>query len=298
MQIAIIIPVYNHLSFTKQALADLSSALKDIQEPLFPVIIIDDGSSDGTGEWININYPDVHLLQGDGNLWWSGAVNMGARYALESLKADFILLWNNDINFDGCYFRNLIRIIKENNNDTIIGSKILVEEQPDIIWSMGGYFNPVSGKHGMVGYFKKNEEVYKKVFEADWLTGMGTIIPGQIIEKLGYWDNINFPQYSGDSDFTYRAKLKGHKIIVHPDLILFNKTEHSGVTRPHSFKQLLNLLTDNRSKSNFKRNLKFYKLYAKSCRAYMHFYWKYCLIFGGFIKWKIFDVFGIRKKRT
>ncbi|MBN1415983.1 MAG: glycosyltransferase family 2 protein [Bacteroidales bacterium] len=297
MQIAIIIPVHNRLELTKKTLFDLSDNVKDIHECAFPIVLVDDGSSDGTASWVAETYPAVHILQGNGNLWWSGGVNLGVKYALEELKTDYILLWNNDITVVKNYFQTLLHILKNSNNKTIIGSKILVAEKPDIVWSMGGYFDPVSGKHGMFGYFEKNDEKYEKALEVDWLAGMGTVIPGNIIEKIGYWDNINFPQYHGDSDFTYRAKRKGYSVIVHPALKIYNRTKSSGIDHSGSFKQLLRLMTDNRSKINFRKNLMFYRLYAKSYRAFLYLYWRYCLIFGGFFKWKVLEFLGVRKKR-
>lgn len=295
MQIAIIIPVYNHLHLTKQTLYDLAIALKDV-DSFFQPVIIDDGSSDGTFEWVLKNYPKIHILKGDGHLWWSGAVNLGARYAIETLESDYILLWNNDIVFDNIYFQNILNVIKKYGSDTIIGSQIYVAGQDNMTWSLGGYFDPYSGKHGMAGYFKKTHESLGNVIDADWLTGMGTIIPKKIIEDLNYWDYDNFPQYYGDSDFTYRAKLKGYKIFVHPELRIFNKVEYSGIGHSGSFRNLLRLMTDNRSKINIKRNFKWYKLYAKSYRAFIYFFWRYCLIFGGFFKWKTLGFFGIRKE--
>jgi GT2 family glycosyltransferase len=296
MTLAIILPVYNHLEYTKITLNELSVKLSSVGDGSFQIILIDDGSSDGTSDWVSLNFSKVHILKGDGNLWWSGAVNKGAKYAFEELKADYILLWNNDITIEKNYFQTLISLLKENNHDTIIGSKILVSGQSDVIWSMGGYFNPKTGKYGMYGYFEPDSDKYKDIMHADWLTGMGTIIPKQAVDKVGYWDNQNFPQYHGDSDFTYRAKLNGFKVIVVPSLIMYNVVENSGIEHKGSFKILLRLLTDIRSKSNLKKNFTFYHRYATSFLAYLPLIWHYIKIFGGFFKWKFLALFNLRKK--
>ena len=68
------------------------------------VIIIDDGSSDGSKKWLRNNYPCVEVLEGSGNLWWSGAMNLGLDYVLSQTKAKYILLWNNDIKPSKDYF--------------------------------------------------------------------------------------------------------------------------------------------------------------------------------------------------
>jgi GT2 family glycosyltransferase len=295
MTISILLPVHNHLEFTKITLNDLSKCLKKTNDDIFYILLIDDGSTDGTFDWVSANHPGVHILQGDGNLWWSGAINLGAKYALDKLNTDYVLLWNNDITVEESYFRTLLQMLGKNSNDTIIGSKIYVAGQPGLVWSMGGYFDPISGHYDMIAYFKKDNEKYENVIEADWLTGMGTAIPRNIIESVGLWDNINFPLYHGDSDFTYRAKLKGFKIRVYPNLKLFNAIKNSGLEHSGSIKKLFRLITDIRSKSNFKTNLIFYRRYAKSYKAYLYLLWTYFKIFGGFLKWKILGLFHIKK---
>ena len=89
----------------------------------------------------------------------------------------------------------MIGIINGLDTPVVIGSKIYVAEQPNMVWSAGGYFNPRSGKNGMYGYFENDTEELNRIREVDWLTGMGTVIPREVIERIGYWDNENFPQY-------------------------------------------------------------------------------------------------------
>jgi GT2 family glycosyltransferase len=82
----------------------------------------------------------------------------------------------------------------------------MVKENPKLVWSMGGIFNPVIRKIFYEWYYSYDSDLFNTRLDADWLTGMGTLIPGEIIKKASFWDAHNFPQYHGDSDFTYRAK--------------------------------------------------------------------------------------------
>ncbi len=296
MKLSILLPVHNHLNFTRIAITALSSHLDSIEDNEISIIVIDDGSTDGTYEWVQQHFPEVALLQGDGNLWWSGAINMGAKYAIEVLKSHFILLWNNDISFENNYFAQLLKILKNTDNCTILGSKILIKENPSLVWSMGGHFDPVSGKNFMYGYYKQDGEEYVNIRQVDWLTGMGTIIPADIVKEIGYWNDRDFPQYLGDADFTYRAKLKGYTLKVMPELILYNQVKNSGLEHTGKISQLFRVLFDLRSKGNFARNLKFHRLYAKSIQAYFPFFWNYFKIIGGFFKWKILGIFGMQKR--
>ena len=292
--IAVLIPIHNGLSFTRVALSNLRLAADKTNLDKLNVkqIVIDDGSTDGSYDAIKNEFSEVTVLKGDGNLWWSGAINMGAKHALERMGVEYLLLWNNDIVFSDDYFENLFNMLDKTDPGTIIGSKILVKEQPDLVWSMGGYFNPKTGKYGMYGYYDRDTEEYGLIKSVDWLTGMGTLIPRKVVDKIGYWDSINFPQYHGDSDFTYRAKLAGFDLLVFPSLILFNSVKNSGIEHEGDVMKLFQLFTSTKSKSNIRRVLKFYNLYAKSFRAYLPLIWSYFCVIGGFFKSKILKFFG------
>lgn len=278
-----------------RTLEELDRHLRLVNMARFFTVLIDDGSKDGTAGWVRQNYPDVIILTGDGNLWWSGAINLGASYAIETLKADYLVLWNNDIEIDDDYFQELIRILSGSERPAIIGSKIYVAGSQDIVWSAGGYFNTKTGKGYMYGYFEPDSEELKMERSVDWLTGMGTVIPRKVVEQIGYWDNENFPQYHGDSDFTFRAKLEGIEVKIYPSLKLYNHVDNSGIEHQGSLKSLYRLLTDIRSKSNLSKNLLFYRKYVKSPFAYLPLIWLYLKIIGGFIKWNILGLLGLRK---
>jgi GT2 family glycosyltransferase len=294
-KIAILIPVHNGIDFTRKCILDLQdSFLKtSFQNYTAEIVVIDDGSSDGTSEWIRHNMPSVHLIQGDGNLWWSGAMNAGARYAFDKLSCDFVLLWNNDIIPGPDYFTILDEIMKEAASDRIIGSKIYKSKQ--VIWSFGGYFNPRSGRKFMIGFDRNDSEEFNQLQEADWLTGMGTLIPKEVFDLIGYWDNVSFPLYHGDIDFTYRAKLKGIAVLAHPLLKIWNDTSNSGINHKGEWKALIRMLTDIKSKYNVRKNFLFYQKYAKSIFAYWPLIPGYYHLFGGFLKWKVLGLFKIQK---
>jgi GT2 family glycosyltransferase len=296
MELALLLPVHNNLAYTKTTVEAVAEEFGKIADHTFRLIVIDDGSTDGTSEWVRAHHPATVLLHGEGNLWWSGAINMGAKYAMDVLHADYLILWNNDIQFEKDYFHHLCHILSGSDHQTIYGSKILIKEQPGLVWSMGGYFNPKTGAFGMHGYYDNDGKDYRIQKAVDWLTGMGTIIPRQAVEQIGYWDSQHFPQYHGDSDFTWRAKMKGIKIMVHPELLIYNNVSSTGIEHGGSIKSLLRTMTDLRSKTNFRVNLSFYRLHADGLRAYVPFLASYLKVFGGFFKWRLLGWFGIRKK--
>ncbi len=296
VKIGILIPVFNNLSFTQKSLDRLYEIISfpgtiDIQ-----ILVINDGSTDGTGNWIKDNYPQTHLLPGDGNLWWSGGINLGMKYALRTLGCDYLLWWNNDILPAEDYFIELEKIILT-HKPMIAGSKIFYAHEPDLVWSMGGIFNTRNGMKYMRGMNKKDNPELDVIFDADWLPGMGTLLNKEVVQKIGWLDEKNFPQYHGDSDYTYRASLAGIEIKVFPRLKIWNDKSNSGLLHRDSYKLLIRSLTDIKSNYHIGKDVLFYRKYATSIRAYQTLVSKYCFYIGGFVKWKLLNLLGVRKKR-
>lgn len=296
-KIAILIPVFNKIELTKKCLESLlplvdSDSLQNFEAQIF---VIDDGSNDGTGEWVENSHPEVEVLKGDGSLWWSGGINMGARYAIEQTDADFILLWNNDILAETVFFKELDAFINEVSDQMIIGSKIYALHPPDQIWAFGAIFNPKNGAKYMIGFDQVDSEEFESIREVDWLPGMGTLVPVDVIKKIGYWDAENFEQYHGDSDFTYRAKTKGYKILVYPQLKLWNDVSNTGISHEGKLSNLTRLLTDTRSLYHFRKNMLFVRRFSTSYLAYWPLFVSYFRLFGGFFKWKLLAIFGLKK---
>lgn len=297
MKVSIVFPVHNGLRYTKMCLKSLFGFIDNIgkDKAEFYVVVVDDGSTDGTYEWISKNYIRVKLLRGDGNLWWSGGINLAVDFAINEMKTDYIVWWNNDILPDKDYFKNLLNILENNRPDTIVGSKIYLSKDQDIVWSMGGIFNPITGFKDMIGTRQPDSDQLQNPVQCDWLTGMGTITHSSVYQEIGMVDEKNFPQYHGDSDFTFRAKKHGFNLIVNPRLKIYNDTDNSGLIHNDNTSNFFRSLFTIRSSYNIAKEFKFYRMHAETIRAYIPFLGKYGKYIGGFIKWKLLGIIG--KKR-
>ena len=122
--VAIVVPVYNN----KEDTTEFLESLKGVTYPNYKVIIIDDGSTDGTEEMIKEKYPYVILLKGDGNLWWSRATNRGIEKAIE-IGADYVLLGDNDVIVDSEFISTLVDTAEKNPRE-IINSKDYYYDDP------------------------------------------------------------------------------------------------------------------------------------------------------------------------
>lgn len=266
MKIAIVIPVYNRIEITKTGLKKLSHALAySRNDNRYKIIVVDDGSTDGTSAWILENFKDIVLLKGDGNLWWSGAVNKGASYALDVLESDYVLLWNDDTSPAPDYFVSLNKHLKYIDQDTILGSHVL-DELSKRTWFKGAYYSKA------IGYVKhiKGEKSRREI---NCLTGMGTLVPAKVILDQNYWDATYFPQYYGDLDFTLRSYNKRIKLEVKPDLILYNNTKYSSFNQDRRLKDYMKSLTKIQSRYNIRIEALFHKRHSRS------FIWRFTMLF-------------------
>src|SRR5215813_1669796 len=107
--IYVVIPVHNRLDATWECLESLSC--QTYQH--FNIVLVDDGSTDGTAEHISQKYPEVAILRGDGNLWWTGATNLGVRYTTQHCREDdYVLTLNNDTVLPPEYLKTMMSLAR------------------------------------------------------------------------------------------------------------------------------------------------------------------------------------------
>jgi len=299
-KIAFIIPVFNRLENNKECLRILDEHHESrfFQENEVIIIFVDDGSTDGTEEWIRDNYPDVIVLKGDGNLWYSGSLNMGIKHALEELNSDFIQIWENDIVPGEKYFDHTQDILDQWDGKSLIASKLYYQNNPDIVFSMGGVFDTRTGYKALIARNQKDGPEYSDPREVDWFSGQQGLIHRDIIARVGFLDNKNFPQYHADVDYSLRVRNAGYKIMVYPTLKLYNDSELTGINqlKNKTFGQYFESLRSIRSNNNIRKEIIFYRKHTRGILAYRGFLRKYYIYTGSFIKWKFLGWLGIKRK--
>jgi len=261
-KISIITPIHNGIEFTIEYLQSLAK----VRYSNYEIIVIDDGSTDGSSEIIARDFPHVRLLQGDGNLWWAGSTNMGIRDAL-ARGTDFILTMNNDVQVSPDFLDELVCSAKDNPG-AIIGGKIYVMHDPERIWSAGGKLKWVTGKTLLqVGHGQLDRDEFCHRRRMDFLTGMNVLIPATVFARIGLYDDQKFPQYHADTEFTLRARRAAIPILFEPKACIWNRVESTYmqrfiVNRNFGWKEIWTLISSVRSPMNL--------------RCYWLLHWRYC----------------------
>src|SRR5262245_56257780 len=139
----VVVPVFNRRSYTESFLRCMRKQTFEN----FQVIVVDDGSTDGTFEMISQHFKEVQLLCGDGNLWWTGAMNAGIRHAmLQAAETDAVLVINNDLEVDPDYLQILYKLYQFMPK-TLIGSVVVDIDNPNRIDDGGVVINWLTAKY-------------------------------------------------------------------------------------------------------------------------------------------------------
>lgn len=210
ISVAIVTPVHNRRDITGQCLRSLSRIKSDGLD--VHVIVVDDGSTDGTSEAISREFPDVEIIEADGSLWFTEGTNVGVRRALES-DPKYILMMNDDQVFDDNFLEFLVETA-EANPRSIVGPLLLLWDQPHKIFQVAPVWNTWLGgwKHW---YQQTVWTVPDRPFEVDLIVGNCVLVPSDAIKECGLMNSKRYPNF-GDAEYTPRLKRAGWKLVIDP----------------------------------------------------------------------------------
>ncbi|MBK8811521.1 MAG: glycosyltransferase family 2 protein [Acidobacteria bacterium] len=214
-RVEIVTPVHNRRDITLQCLRSLSRVNKDGLS--VHVVIVDDGSTDGTSEAIRASYPEVEIVSGDGNLWFTAGTNRGIEAALKH-DPDFILTINDDEVFDAEFLQRMIATARRNSR-SIVGALLLLWDEPHRIFQVAPRWETFSG--GFRHWVKQTVwTVPAKPWEVELIVGNCVLFPVAAIRENGLMNEKRFPHF-GDAEYTPRMRRNGWKLLVDPSARVF-----------------------------------------------------------------------------
>ena len=239
--VALVVPVHNG----KEDTGEFLDSLKRVSYPNYKIIIIDDGSTDGTKEMIRQEYPEVMLLKGNGNLWSSGAINMGIEKAID-IAAKYVLQIDNDTVVDPEFISALVDAAEENPRSIIV-PKVYQYHDPKRIEKAGYERHWFGLFYYPAGYGEIDQGQYDSQQDVPWADTM-MLVNTTFFKDIGMMDAENLPLYGADMDFTLRAHKRGYRIIYEPRSMIWHKRHTSarkGIPDTTSLRSRLIYLTTN-----------------------------------------------------
>lgn len=198
----LIIPVHNRKAITLSCLDHLYTQ-GDAHR--YHIVVVDDGSTDGTAEAIQQHYPDVTVLSGNGDLWWTGATALGMQYAYQQGATYFFWLNDDCLPLPG----------------TLPGLVQFMENHPNTLVGPACYANTVNPKTLQNSGFCGRYSYKGQPGEVRWVEGLSgwcAGIPVSVVEAIGFPDANRFPHYIGDTMYSLKAVRRGFKACLVGDL--------------------------------------------------------------------------------
>lgn len=225
MEVSVVIPNFNGIAFLDSVLASLEGQTLNN----FEVILVDNGSTDGSRSFVTANYPWVHLIELSENFGFCGAVNAGIRAA----KAPYVLLLNNDTEVKEDFVEEMLAAIRRHKNAFSCGARMVQYHDRDKLDDVGNYYCALGwsfarGRGKDIHAYETEDRIFSACAGA-------AIYRKKILEKIGYFDEEHFA-YLEDTDIGYRARIYGYENWYAPKAIVYHVGSGTSGSRYNQFK--------------------------------------------------------------
>ncbi len=206
LKVSIVVPNWNGMRFVGMCLDSL--AKMDFED--YEVIVVDNGSSDGSREMIEQQYPEVRLLKLPDNMGFAIACNEG----IKASSAEYIVLLNNDIEVTPDWLKELYGGMERHPECGMGTTKMMFLDQRDVFYNTGDLFHSWSSGGGRgqgekdLGQYEREEYVFGAC------AGAG-IYRREFFNQVGLFDE-DFFIFAEDVDLNMRGQLQGLKAVYLP----------------------------------------------------------------------------------
>ena len=213
-------------------MAFLDECLRSLEEQSFSdfeIILVDNGSVDGSAEYVAENYPETRVIKLEKNYGFCKAVNVG----IQAAKAPYVILLNNDVRADKNFVREMLLGMKKYPDCFSCGAQMRNMYEPDKIDDAGDYYCALGWAFAL-GKDKDivNYQIPRRIFAA---SGGAAIYRKELFEEIGYFDEKHFA-YLEDIDLGYRSAIWGYSNWYLPKAVVYHAGSGTSGSRYNDFK--------------------------------------------------------------
>lgn len=223
-------PLVYAVTLTWNQREDTLTCLKSLSQmtyPNFRLLLVDNGSTDGTVPAVRAAALQVEIICNQSNLGFSGGFNVGLRHALAH-GAEFVFMVNNDTYVAPDVLNELMDYTTDPQVG-ILSPKIYSADEPNRIWSLGGKRNWWNYEMLSSADGQPDNGQWEQPMEQDYLIGCAFLLKRSLLETVGLFDEANFnPIYYEDSDLCFRARQAGFRLLLVPSGRMWHKGVGSG----------------------------------------------------------------------
>ena len=208
-------------------LPDCLESLREQEFKKFKTILVDNGSSDGSVDWVRGCYPEVKVIPLPTNAGFCVANNVGYRAS----KSKYVALLNNDTVAHPLWLQSLVDALETTNQAGFAASKILNYGKPDTIDRAGDSYTRAGA--GLLRGRGMGSNSYDK---QEWIFGAcaaAALYRKRMIDEIGFFNEDFFLLYE-DVDLSFRAQLRGYRCLYVPEATVYHKTSSSIIRDSHT----------------------------------------------------------------
>ena len=210
---SVIIPVWNRCELTRDRLSAPAKTTNDVS---WELIVVDNHSTDGTGEFLSSLGGDVQILRNPENLGFAKACNQGARAA----RGKYLVFLNNDTVPQDGWLRALVGEVEGHPEVGIVGSKLLYQD--GTIQHAGVVFDRAVGQpYHIYRGFSGDSAAVNQRREYQVVTGACMLVRRSIFENVGEFDE-GFRNGYEDVDLCLKVREKGYRVVYQPRSVLYH----------------------------------------------------------------------------
>lgn len=224
-EVSVIIPNYNGMAYIRGCLDALQKQTLEEME----VIVVDNGSKDGSPQVVAHEYPQVHLISLDDNYGFCKAVNVGIRAA----ASPYVILLNNDTQAEPDFCRALLQGIQKSRRRFSCCAKMIQFHDRTRLDDAGNFYSALGwafarGRDKPVERYDQEGRVFSCCAGA-------AIYRRQLLVKMGGFDEEHFA-YLEDMDVGYKARIQGYVNVYVPDAVVYHVGSGTSGSRYNLFK--------------------------------------------------------------
>lgn len=221
-RVAVVLVHLGNFELTHGCLESLRVATYSLAD----VIVVDNGSTDGSAVRLASEHPHVKFLHSPVNAGFTGGNNLGMQYALDR-GYGYILLLNNDTFVSPGFLEPLVAHLKQHEEVGAVQPLIFFNHDRHLIWNAGSFYNSFWGYTSTRGLHKKVNARYSRPCGVDWITGCAFMIRAEALQKTGLFVPRMFLYYE-DVDLSFRLRQKGYRLAFVPQSVIYHIAGASG----------------------------------------------------------------------
>lgn len=218
--VSVVIPSWNG----RHVLSTCLQSLERLSYPNYEVIVVDNGSTDGSREMVRSEFPWVKLVASPTNVGFAAGCNLG----IEVAKGDIIALFNNDATAERSWLSKVVACVLNENGTVIAGGPILYHKPAEHPFSRcaGVRLDPLTGITWRLGYTDAFQGT-KFIEDIDSLPFCGVAFPKRLLDEIGPLDETYFI-YCEDIDWCLNAKRVGYKCKLDCTAVVWHEGSWTG----------------------------------------------------------------------